>query len=185
MQKKKPIESLKAVMRKLYRGHDFKIIRNRTRPGVKAMKKLNKKCITAIEVGVNEGVHAENMLRNLSIHKLILVDSYQKEWKYAQKIAHERLEQYPVAIKFWLKKKSVDASHYFKKEYADFIYIDGDHSYKEVYRDLIAWYPKVKEGGIFAGHDVLNQDVFDAVTDFCLKEGIDFEYATPDWIIRK
>ena len=35
----------------------------------------------------------------------------------------------------------------------DFVYIDGDHSERQVYKDLVNYYPKVKNGGIFGGHD--------------------------------
>lgn len=35
----------------------------------------------------------------------------------------------------------------------DFVFIDGDHSYEGVTRDLAAWYPKIKQGGVLAGHD--------------------------------
>jgi hypothetical protein len=35
----------------------------------------------------------------------------------------------------------------------DFIYIDARHDYKAVFEDLTLWYPKVRVGGIIAGHD--------------------------------
>lgn len=35
----------------------------------------------------------------------------------------------------------------------DFIFIDGDHSFKGCYEDLINFYPKVKKGKLLAGHD--------------------------------
>jgi len=43
------------------------------------------------------------------------------------------------------------------KNYADgsvdFVFIDGDHSYEGCSRDIRAWLPKVKNGGVLAGHD--------------------------------
>jgi hypothetical protein len=48
----------------------------------------------------------------------------------------------------------------------DYVYIDADHSYKSVQEDLIAWYPKVKVGGLFAGHDWWNKEVYSAVYEF-------------------
>ena len=35
----------------------------------------------------------------------------------------------------------------------DFIFIDGGHLYEQVKADIINWKPKVKKGGIMAGHD--------------------------------
>lgn len=49
------------------------------------------------------------------------------------------------------------------------VYIDADHSYEGVFRDLRAWTPKVKRGGVVALHDFLNPayGVQKAVEDFC------------------
>ena len=38
-------------------------------------------------------------------------------------------------------------------ESVDFVFIDADHSYEGVKKDILAWWPKVKLGGIMAGHD--------------------------------
>lgn len=35
----------------------------------------------------------------------------------------------------------------------DFVFIDADHSYEGVARDIAAWTPKVRPGGILSGHD--------------------------------
>jgi hypothetical protein len=37
--------------------------------------------------------------------------------------------------------------------YLDFVYIDGDHSLEGIFYDIYAWTPKVRTGGIVAGHD--------------------------------
>jgi len=41
----------------------------------------------------------------------------------------------------------------FEDEFFDFIFIDAEHSYEGVARDISDWYPKVKEGGVLCGHD--------------------------------
>jgi predicted O-methyltransferase YrrM len=38
----------------------------------------------------------------------------------------------------------------------DFVFIDGDHSYEGVKRDIAAWTRKVKPGGMICGHDFTN-----------------------------
>jgi hypothetical protein len=34
-----------------------------------------------------------------------------------------------------------------------FVYLDGDHCYVAVMQDLRAWWPKLRHGGVMAGHD--------------------------------
>jgi hypothetical protein len=48
---------------------------------------------------------------------------------------------------------SVHASRLFQAESVDFCFIDGDHRYASVMADLQAWWPKIKPGGVLAGHD--------------------------------
>ena len=43
-------------------------------------------------------------------------------------------------------------------EKADFIYIDADHSYEGMQRDLGILWPTIKEGGTLGGHDYNPQD---------------------------
>jgi len=47
------------------------------------------------------------------------------------------------------------ASKLFPEEFFDFIYLDARHNYEGIKEDLHAWYPKLKQGGLFAGHDFL------------------------------
>ncbi len=41
----------------------------------------------------------------------------------------------------------------FKDNYFDWIYVDGDHSYEFVKKDLELFFPKVKSGGYITGDD--------------------------------
>ena len=49
----------------------------------------------------------------------------------------------------------------------DFVFIDGGHSMKQVLMDLDSWVPKVRSGGIVAGHDSNLFSVNFAVTSWC------------------
>jgi hypothetical protein len=48
---------------------------------------------------------------------------------------------------------STRASRQIRNGQLDFVYIDGDHEAESVKSDLKAWWPKLKAGGIMAGHD--------------------------------
>jgi predicted O-methyltransferase YrrM len=52
-----------------------------------------------------------------------------------------------------LKSTSADAVSSFSDSSLDFVFIDGEHSYPNVFADIINWSPKVRPGGILAGHD--------------------------------
>lgn len=52
-----------------------------------------------------------------------------------------------------VRATSVSAASIFKPGYFDLVYIDADHRYEEVLKDIKAWLPLVKKGGIIAGHD--------------------------------
>ena len=62
--------------------------------------------------------------------------------------------------------------------YIDFIYIDNTQpDYFNVMNDLILWWPKIKSGGIIAGHDFEQNRsnyflVIIAVTEFARKMGL-------------
>ena len=43
-----------------------------------------------------------------------------------------------------------------RREAIDFVYLDGAHDYKTVKQELRRYWPRVREGGILAGHDYCN-----------------------------
>lgn len=51
-----------------------------------------------------------------------------------------------------IRVKSVQAAQFVRNNLAA-VFIDGDHSYESCKEDILAWHPKVKRGGILAGHD--------------------------------
>ena len=62
---------------------------------------------------------------------------------------------------------STVAAGLYEDESLDFVFIDADHEYNAVRADLSAWLPKLKWGGILAGHDYhSHRRVHYAVRDF-------------------
>lgn len=79
----------------------------------------------------------------------------------------------------------VEASKIFDNNSCDVVFIDMEHTYDAVKKDIISWLPKVKIGGYIAGHDYTSdwQGVIDAVNEIFGKENI----LTMDtcWIYKK
>ena len=64
----------------------------------------------------------------------------------------ERTNKFPGRFK--LHRMTSDAAvDSFEDESFDFIFIDGLHTYEQLTIDCANYYPKLKPGGIFAGHD--------------------------------
>jgi len=60
----------------------------------------------------------------------------------------------PVADHFdHLRMSTVDAAQHFEDKSLAFVYIDADHSYEACSADIEAYLPKMKPGGVIAGHD--------------------------------
>jgi predicted O-methyltransferase YrrM len=49
--------------------------------------------------------------------------------------------------------KSLDALDFINTESLDLVYVDGDHRYEAAVADLKGWLPKLRKGGVMAGHD--------------------------------
>ena len=58
---------------------------------------------------------------------------------------------------------SVDFSFTYDDETIDTLFIDGDHTYEGVKKDIEAWYPKVKKGGTIIFHDYQRDKVHEGV----------------------
>lgn len=62
-----------------------------------------------------------------------------------------------------VRMNSLEAVNLFQNESLDFVFIDASHEYEDVKEDIKAWLPKVKVGGILAGHDYHHQPIKDAL----------------------
>eukprot|EP00929_Paragymnodinium_shiwhaense_P107715 TRINITY_DN74085_c0_g1_i1.p1 TRINITY_DN74085_c0_g1~~TRINITY_DN74085_c0_g1_i1.p1 ORF type:complete len:466 (-),score=66.54 TRINITY_DN74085_c0_g1_i1:607-2004(-) len=63
---------------------------------------------------------------------------------------------------------SIEGAKRFERDSLDIVFVDGGHEYEDVRADLAAWWPKVRPGGILAGHDfsLQHDGVPTAVSEF-------------------
>jgi len=61
---------------------------------------------------------------------------------------------------YMIRARGNQCTSLFKDYSLDFVYIDANHTYESVKEDIIDWYPKVKIGGIVAGHDFLSLECY-------------------------
>jgi len=141
---------------------------------------------TGVEIGVDVGEFSDKLLSICSLKKLYGVDfwpdSFGSDFRpnFFDKQGDNRYEQCVKTLDKYIqegrseliKSKSVEASNKFDDKTLDFVYIDGDHSMEMLF-DLYAWTPKVKIGGIVAGHD-FKSNRNSGIKDFW---GEQFDYA--------
>lgn len=85
------------------------------------------------------------------------------------------------------KLKSIEASKLYADESLNFVFVDGSHEYEHVKNDLIYWFPKIKHGGVFAGHDYSQGwtiGVINAVNEFFEGKKFEIRYSNT-WIYNK
>lgn len=52
-----------------------------------------------------------------------------------------------------IRADSAQSASLFEDESVDIAFIDACHEYECVHKDILAWLPKIKSGGILSGHD--------------------------------
>jgi len=157
----------------------------------------NKKEIIGIEIGVERGGSAFNLLENSDVKILYLIEPYlpytdlegehvcdEHCQKNNKKICLDTLKNF---TNFQLIEKSSDeAFNFFEDESLDYIFIDGLHTYEQCYKDMENYYPKLKKGGLFYGHDFTYvSKVREAVENFSKKVNKEIENCKNDvwyWI---
>lgn len=156
-----------------------------------------------VEVGVQEGVHARNLLERWP-GTLFAVDPWRHYADYADianvdQDTHDARYRITVRNLFDFSKLArchvwrmtgVEAAMFFSPRSIDFVYLDARHDYAGVMADLAAWTMLVKPGGILAGHDYLDGEiVFDNVepktpTVFGVKRAVDEWARNMGWTVE-
>lgn len=154
----------------------------------------------AVEVGTHRGAFAKLFLDNWKGSHLYCVDpwstldGYEEQTLLLEDSNGNRLEDFHEAkrvlhkYRFGENKRchlltlsSEKGVEHFLDNSLDFVYIDADHRYEMVVKDLEMWYTKIRSGGILAGHDFichaesdiqLNGGVQKAVLEFCEEQNL-------------
>lgn len=137
------------------------------------LERMKKDSICA-EIGVYTGDYSQEILSVVNPSRLHLIDpwKYQEDERYATSLygggigkdqANMDSIYNAVRAKFVNEIKSgvvsthrlpsEQAAALFMDEYFDWVYIDGDHQYECVKRDLENFYPKLKGGGFLICDD--------------------------------
>ena len=123
----------------------------------------------AVEIGTHRGAYAGQLLERWQGQTLWCVDPWgippgcesqmkfydpggrtrEDDYKEVQRLARKHPRLRP------LRAVSAVAVETFTDGTLDFVFVDGDHRRQAVADDLRLWWPKLRPGGILAGHDIV------------------------------
>jgi hypothetical protein len=158
-------------------------------------EKFGKTPLVGAEIGVETGDNSLYILKTLNITKLYLVDPYapymdgdegtQRDSTEFYTVAQNTLKKYEEKVQFILRFSEQAAE--LLPENLDFVYIDANHNYEHVKKDIEVYYPKIKGEGVIGGHDFSTpyQGLMRAVTEFNQRLGIKLYVKQPDWWVVK
>jgi len=154
--------------------------RNKTRDSwLDSLVSLLPETPVCAEIGVSVGVNSGRIIDILKPKKFYMIDpwdySHNKpeapRHKYMKNFVYDKLS-HNSSVEI-LEDYSYNVFSEFSDNYFDFVYIDGAHDYENVMKDLSCVFPKVKVGGLIAGHDYWGgHGVIRAVDEFIESKNI-------------
>ncbi len=146
-----------------------------------------------VEVGVERAWFAKTICKLNPKTKLFCIDPWQFYKGYREHVSQERLDEFYAESKQRMagfnceiiRGFSLDVVNQFEDNSLDFVYIDANHEYEYVKKDIEAWYNKVKVGGILSGHDYNTNGVKRAVDERFNNVTIYDGDKSPSWKIIK
>lgn len=134
-------------------------------------QKFGNQLIIGAEVGIEKGFHALDILQNmLNVKLLYLIDPY-SEYPPFKDAAKERLSSFSTRVR-WVQKEFEVCAVQDVPDLLDFIYINGDHAYEHVKKDILLAAQLVKKEGVIAGHDAGALGVDKAYKEYCQSKNI-------------
>lgn len=123
-----------------------------------------------VEIGCGKGLNAHRLLSLCRNLHLIGVDYWPPDYpnsdgtprgprisRTIEAKYHDRMKEFAERVTL-MRMPSLEAARQFDEGSLDFVFIDGDHSYEGCKADIEAWSPKVRKGGLIAGHDFNETD---------------------------
>ena len=137
---------------------------------------------TFTEVGCKEGRTTAHILEHCPDCRVTAIDpwmEFPEQGEVAGGESYEAWDFEAIEADFWgrvepwadrltfHRKTSLQAADAVEDGSQDLIFIDAAHDYNSVLEDIAAWRPKLRDGGILAGHDFQHSfpSVMDAVAD--------------------
>ena len=127
--------------------------------------------IIGAEVGVHRGKLSRELFKLIPGLKLFMIDIwsdksypdnddtaaapkyrdlYRNHWKENMQAARDAVMGYNAEL---IRADSITGAEKFADASLDFVFLDADHSYEAVKKDIATWLPKIKPGGLMSGHD--------------------------------
>ena len=144
------------------------------------------------EVGIGYGFHAKQILENTDVEKLYLIDPmkfYPNDAFAVDVIKYGGFEKLVKNIKLhlseyekrytWFRQTSLTINNsQIQDESLDAVFVDADHSYEAVSRDLPFWWKKLKKGGWLLGDDYnsCHPGTTKAVNEFSVKNNLKLSF---------
>eukprot|EP00927_Polykrikos_kofoidii_P062339 TRINITY_DN57147_c0_g1_i1.p1 TRINITY_DN57147_c0_g1~~TRINITY_DN57147_c0_g1_i1.p1 ORF type:complete len:256 (-),score=35.40 TRINITY_DN57147_c0_g1_i1:105-872(-) len=76
---------------------------------------------------------------------------------YARAVADELEKRGRASYVSLCRNTTIRCARLFEDASLDFVYVDARHDRQSVLQDLQTYWPKIREGGVFAGHDYVEQ----------------------------
>ena len=130
--------------------------------------------LTGLELGVLRADSSMTILQNCSVKKLFLIDNWKPyhdylkikpdgEPSYYMDAINQEINEFMTMHKIKysqhsekvkiIKEDSLVASKLIKDESLDFIFFDAMMTENQTFEEASAFFPKIKKGGFFMGHD--------------------------------
>jgi Methyltransferase domain len=149
-----------------------------------------------VEVGVKQGQYSELLLSRWRGRHLISVDPWAEapaedyvDVANVTQAQHDafhqetlgRLQKFGDRSTVW-RMFGGEAAEKVPHHSLDFVYLDARHDGPSVTEDLETWTPKVRPGGVIAGHDYV--DGMFAEGEFGVRSSVDAFFAALEWPVR-